>query len=94
MLVGDGVADAAIAPEDADAAADVVWAGYSSGLRDSGFAGDLAQIRWAFLRGTALRLSWLDPERVRDDRMRNAWRATVALLDRWREAARELPSEP
>ena len=94
VLVGDGVADAAIAPEDADAAADVVWEGYSSGLRDSGFAGDLAQIRWAFLRGTALRLSWLDPEQVRDDRMRDAWRATVALLDRWIEAARELPSEP
>jgi Ser/Thr protein kinase RdoA (MazF antagonist) len=94
VLVGDGVADSAITSEDADAAADAVWAGYASGLRDAGFAGDLTQIRWAFLRGTALRLSWLDPERTREDRTRDAWRATVAMLDRWSEAARELPSEP
>jgi Ser/Thr protein kinase RdoA (MazF antagonist) len=94
VLVGDGVADAAIVPEDADDAADAVWEGYSSGLRDAGFAGDLAQIRWAFLRGTALRLSWLDPEQARDEGMRDAWRATVAMLDRWSEAAREIPSEP
>ena len=94
VLVGDGVADAAIAPEDADAAADAVWEGYSSGLRDSGFAGDLAPIHWAFLSGTALRLSWLDPDRARNDRTRDAWRATVAMLDRWSEAAHELPSEP
>ena len=94
VLVGDGVADGAIAPEDADTSADAVWDGYAAGVRDSGFVGDLAHIRWAFLRGTARRLSWLDPERARDDRTRDAWQATAAMLDRWSEGARELPSEP
>jgi hypothetical protein len=94
VLVGDGVADAAIQPEDADAAAEAVWDGYAAGLRDSGFVGDLTAIRWAFLRGTALRLSWLDPEQAREEWMRDSWRATIAMVDRWREAARGLPSEP
>jgi hypothetical protein len=92
VLVGDGVADGAITPEGADAAADAVWDGYASGLGDSGFAGDPTQIRWAFLRGTALRLSWLDPAQVLDSSVREAWRATVAMLDRWSAAAAELPS--
>jgi hypothetical protein len=71
-----------------------VWDGYAAGLLDGGFDGDLGAIRWAFLRGTALRLSWLRPDRARDDSMREPWRAAAALLKRWRELARGLPSEP
>lgn len=87
VLVADGVADDAIRAEEADAAGTAVWDGYSAGLRDAGFDGDIDAIRWAFLRGTALRLSWLDPGR-------GPWRATIALLNGWREVARGLPSEP
>jgi len=94
VLVGDGIADQAIPAEQADAAGTAVWGGYSAGLRDAGFDGDVDAIRWAFLRGTALRLSWLDPGRAREDWMREPWRAASALLTRWREVARGLPSEP
>jgi hypothetical protein len=92
VLVADGVADAAIAPEDADAAGAAVWDGYAAGLEDAGFDGNMEEIRWAFLRGTALRLSWLDPAKAREDWMREPWRATIALLDRWESAARGLAS--
>ena len=92
VLVADGVADAVVAPADADAAAAVVWSGYAGGLQDGGYGGELAAIRWAFLRGTALRLAWLDPARAREESMRASWRAALALLDRWRDEARELPS--
>jgi len=94
VLVADGVADSAIRPHDADAAATAVWEGFETGLRAGGFDGDVEPIRWAFLAGTALRLSWLDPDRPREQRTRDAWRATSAMLARWREAARGLRSRP
>jgi hypothetical protein len=94
VLVGDGIADDVIRAEQAEAAGTAVWDGYSAGLGDAGFDGDLEAIRWAFLRGTALRLSWLDPDSAREDRMREPWRAAMSLLEGWREAARGLPSEP
>ncbi|HEY4235742.1 MAG TPA: phosphotransferase [Gaiellaceae bacterium] len=94
VLVGDGVADDVIPAEQTDAAGTAVWDGYSAGLRDGGFGGDVDAIRWAFLRGTALRLSWLDPRDARDDWMKEPWRAASSLLQRWREVARGLPSEP
>jgi hypothetical protein len=94
VLVGDGIADEVIPADQADAAGSAVWDGYAAGLLDGGFDGDLGAIRWAFLRGTALRLSWLRPDRARDDSMREPWRAAAALLKRWRELARGLPSEP
>lgn len=92
VLVADGVADLAIPAAEADDAADAVWAGYAGGLREGGFEGPLEEIRWAFLRGTALRLSWLRPSlpRVREEWMREPWTAAIALLDRWRDEAREL----
>lgn len=83
VLVVDGIADEAIAPELADAAADAVWHGYVAGLRAGGWTSDDA-IRYAYLRGTALRLSWM-PVGIKP-----AWDATRALLDRWIEQAREL----
>ena len=62
-----------------------MWAGDAAGLRESGWRGDLDGVRWAYLRGTALRLAWLEPEN-------DARRATISLLERWREQARELAS--
>jgi phosphotransferase family enzyme len=94
VLVADGIADDAVRPEQAEAAATAVWDGFSAGLRDAGFGGDIEAIRWAFLRGTALRLSWLDPDRAREDWLREPWRAAISLLNGWREVARGLPSEP
>lgn len=94
VLVGDGIADDVIPAEQADAAGTAVWDGYAAGLSDGGFDGDVDAIRWAFLRGTALRLSWLDPPRAAEDWMREPWRAAISLLERWRDVARGLPSEP
>jgi hypothetical protein len=82
VLVADGIADSALAPELADEAAEAVWSGYAAGL---GGRDDLDAVRWAFLRGTALRLSWLPREG-------RASSATRALLDRWHDEARELAS--
>jgi hypothetical protein len=85
VLVADAIADSVLEPECAGEAAAAVWHGYAAGLADGGRVGDLEAIRWAYLRGTALRLSWLAAENP-------AWRATMALLDRWRDEARELAS--
>jgi hypothetical protein len=84
VLVADGLADGAFAPELSEPVSACVWAGYLAGLREGGFTGDENGVRYAFLRGTALRLSWLPRGRS------PAWDATVDLLDRWRVAAREL----
>ena len=94
VLVADGIADGAFAPELGDAVAAAVWEGYARGLGDTGWAGDLDGVRFAFLRGTALRLSWLAASLpyIADDERRKAWRATIALLERWRHEARELAS--
>jgi Phosphotransferase enzyme family len=94
VLVGDGIADGVIRAEQAAVSAAAVWDGYSAGLSDGGFTEDVEAIRWAFLRGTALRLSWLDPALAREDWMREPWSAAMALLEGWREVARGLPSEP
>lgn len=94
VLVGDGIADDVIRAEQADAAGAAVWDGYEAGLREAGFDGDVDAVRWAFLRGTALRLAWLDPDRAREDRMKEPWRAAISLLNRWRDVACGLPSEP
>src|SRR5205814_669522 len=83
VLVADGVADEVYPAELADDVTREVWGGYLAGLHDAGWTGSEADVRWAFLRGTALRLSWLP-------RTKPSWAATRALLDRWREEAREL----
>ena len=85
MLVADGIADPALAPGLADEAAAAVWDGYAAGLAEGGWRRVADGVRWAYLRGTSLRLSWLEPTN-------DAWRATLALLERWRDEARELAS--
>jgi hypothetical protein len=92
VLVADGIADGAVAPELADAAAAAVWDGYAAGIAEAGWAVDLEEVRYAYLRGTALRLSWLQGSLagVSDPTRRGAWAATIALLERWRAEAREL----
>jgi Phosphotransferase enzyme family len=81
VLVADGVADGAFPAELADDAAEAVWDGYLAGLREGGWSGDEDDVRAAFFRGTATRLSWL-PRGEKPE-----WDATIDLLDRWRELA-------
>jgi thiamine kinase-like enzyme len=94
VLVADGIADGALAPALGDEAAAAVWDGYAAGLAEEGWSGDLDGVRYAYLRGTALRLSWLSVALadVREEPPRAAWRATIALLDCWRDEACELAS--
>jgi hypothetical protein len=76
VLVADGIADGAFDPELADVVEAAVWDGYLLGLRDGGWAGSEDDVRFAFARGTALRLSWL----TRDTHL--AWDATIDFLER------------
>jgi hypothetical protein len=73
VLVADGIADEAFPAELADEVEAAVWDGYLAGLAGAVDEGD---VRLAFARGTALRLSWLP----RGDRP--AWDATIAFLER------------
>jgi phosphotransferase family enzyme len=73
VLVADGIADEAFAAELVDAAAAAVWAGYCEGL---GGTFDEDDVRFAFVQGTALRLSWLPRGR------KPAWDATIDFLQR------------
>jgi hypothetical protein len=73
VLVADGVADAVFPVERADEFATAVWEGYLDGL---GGVYDESDVRFAFARGTALRLSWLP----RGERVE--WDATIELLTR------------
>ena len=73
VLVADGIADEAFAAELADEVAAAVWAGYTDGL-DGAF--DEEDVRFAFVRGTPLRLSWLPRGR------KDAWDATIDFLQR------------
>ncbi len=84
VLVADGLADGAFAPELSNAVAARVWTDYLAGLRAGGWTGEEAGVRYAFLRGTALRLSWLPRGKSA------AFDATIELLDRWRDESREL----
>jgi phosphotransferase family enzyme len=76
VLLADGIADEAFPAADADAVADAVWDGYLAGLRDGGWSGDEDDVRFAFVHGTRLRLSWL-PRGARP-----AWDATSSFLER------------
>jgi Phosphotransferase enzyme family len=76
ILVADGIADQAFARDVAWDVADAVWDGYVAGLHAAGWAGDLDDVRFAFARGTALRLAWLPPG------TRPEWDATIAFLRR------------
>jgi len=78
VLVADGVADGAFDP---DGMTEAVWDGYLAGLRDGGWSGDEEEVRYAFFRGTAMRLAWL-PRGEKPE-----WDAALALLQRWRELA-------
>ncbi len=76
VLVADGLADEAFSAEVVDEVADAVWEGYLAGLRAGGWSGSIDDVRFAFVHGTALRLSWLPRG------SKPAWDATIAFLQR------------
>jgi Ser/Thr protein kinase RdoA (MazF antagonist) len=97
VLAADALFDGFVPAADAARAADSVWEGYGDGLADGGLGAARAEARWAFLAGTALRLSWVPgflrvTELERETRERYA--ALVPVLGAWAEAARQLPSAP
>jgi hypothetical protein len=69
----DGIADEAFATGQAGEMADAVWHGYLEGV--AGVFDD-DDVRFAFVHGTALRLSWL----TRGEKP--AWDATIDFLER------------
>jgi hypothetical protein len=73
VLAADGLADEAFPVEEAEAVAAAVWDGYLAGL-DGAFDED--DVRFAFVHGTALRLSWLPRGE------KPAWDATIDFLQR------------
>jgi len=73
VLVADGLADGAFPAGQADEVAGAVWDGYLDGL---GGAFDEDDVRFAFVHGTALRLSWLPRGE------KPAWDATIDFLER------------
>ncbi len=73
VLAADGLADEAFPVEEAEAVAAAVWDGYLAGL---GGAFDEDDVRFAFVNGTALRLSWLPRGE------KPAWDATIDFLQR------------
>jgi hypothetical protein len=75
VLVGDGIADGWIPPEDADAVLAAVWRGYTDGL---GSAGD--EVRYAFVAGIR-RLRWLGHRRSSHHPQ---YEATLDLIERLR----------
>jgi thiamine kinase-like enzyme len=73
VLVADGIADKASPAARADEVAAAVWQGYLEGLAG---AFDEDDVRFAFVHGTALRLSWLRRGE------KPAWDATIDFLER------------
>jgi hypothetical protein len=78
VLVADGIADEAFPAEQAGEVADAVWHGYLEGLAG---AFDEDDVRFAFVHGTALRLSWLPRAE------KPAWDATIDFLERLASAS-------
>jgi hypothetical protein len=73
VLVADGIADEAFPAEQPAEVAAAVWRGYLDGL---GGVFDEDDVRFAFVNGTALRLSWLPRGE------KPAWDATIDFLQR------------
>ena len=71
-----------------------VWHGYREGLADAGWAGDERAVRFAFTATPWLKFEWVPPAIAswRDEATKARWRATLPLIDRLGEEARELAS--
>jgi hypothetical protein len=94
-FVPDTLFDGFAAAEEAEELEAAVWNGYRAGLADAGWTGDERALRFAFCA-----TPWLKYEALRaalvswplDEATKTRWRATLPLIDRLGEEARELAS--
>jgi hypothetical protein len=94
-FVPDTLFDGFAAAEEAIELERAVWDGYLAGLADAGWTGDERTVRFAFCA-----TPWLKYHSLRaalaswplDDATKTRWRATLPLVDRLGEEARELAS--
>jgi Phosphotransferase enzyme family len=96
-FVPDALLDAFVPAEEADELEAMVWDGYRAGLADAGWTGDERAVRLAFCATAWLKFEWLPSYLASmplDDGTRTRWRATLPLIDRLGQEARELASRP
>jgi Phosphotransferase enzyme family len=94
-FVPDTLLDGFAAAAEADRLERTVWDGYLAGLADAGWTGDERAVRFAFCATAWLKYRWLRPylaSRPLDEATQARWRATLPLIDRLGDEARELAS--
>ena len=94
-FVPDALLDGFVAAEEAAELERAVWAGYRAGLADGVWAGDERTVRFAFCATPWLKYQWVPPALASwplDDATKARWHATLPLIDRLGEEARELAS--
>jgi hypothetical protein len=94
-FVPDALLDGFVVAEQADELERAVWEGYRAGLADSGWSGDERAVRFAFCATPWLKYRWVPPALASwtlDAATQARWRATLPLIDRLGEEARELAS--
>jgi hypothetical protein len=93
-FVVDAILDGFVDAEHGDDLERAVWHGYREGLADAGWAGDERTVRLAFAATPWLKFEWVSPAIAswRDEATRARWRATLPLIERLGEEARELAS--
>jgi hypothetical protein len=94
-FVPDALLDGFVEPEQADELERAVWEGFRAGLADAGWDGDERGVRFAFCATPWLKYQWVPPALASwtlDDATQARWRATLPLIDRLGEEARELAS--
>jgi Phosphotransferase enzyme family len=93
-FVVDTILDGFVDAEHGDELERAVWHGYREGLADAGWAGDESAVRFAFTATPWLKFEWVPPALAswRDEATKARWRATLPLIDRLGEEARELAS--
>jgi Phosphotransferase enzyme family len=94
-FVPDTLLEGFAAAAEADELERTVWDGYLAGLADAGWTGDERTVRFAFCATAWLKYPWVRPylaSRPLDEATQTRWRATLPLIDRLGEEARELAS--
>jgi Phosphotransferase enzyme family len=96
-FVPDTLLDDFVPAEEAVELEAAVWDGYRAGLVEGGWTGDERAVRFAFCATAWLKYQWVPPALGSwplDDATKARWRATLPLIDRLGEEARELASRP
>jgi Phosphotransferase enzyme family len=94
-FVPDTLFDGFAAAEEAAELERAVWDGYRAGLADAGWSGDERAVRFAFCATPWVKYQALQSALALwplDEPTRARWRATLPLIDRLGEEARELAS--